>query len=251
MLLSAWGTNPCISPITSMPLWIKISKIPDCYWTSTGLSSIASVVGNPLGADELTSKLDVLPFAKVCVQYEIGAALPSKIPVMAINPCTGVKEEVDVLISYPIKPLVCTSCKSLGHSIAACPVTKRVWVEKRKQPPVEPPPPEQHNIETVGKPDKSLVPEEFSGEQHLEPRDSFRDTTSNTNAVNNVLLPEVDSEQGWTQVKSKKTKTTPGPEESPPLPSSFKNLKAVDEFSKVPKLRTKKQLRSFVSSPLH
>ncbi|KAK1401521.1 hypothetical protein POM88_001126 [Heracleum sosnowskyi] len=137
MLLSAWGTNPCISPITSMPLWIKISKIPDCYWTSTGLSSIASVVGNPLGADELTSKLDVLPFAKVCVQYEIGAALPSKIPVMAINPCTGVKEEVDVLISYPIKPLVCTSCKSLGHSIAACPVTKRVWVEKKKQPPVE------------------------------------------------------------------------------------------------------------------
>ncbi|KAK1356383.1 hypothetical protein POM88_049639 [Heracleum sosnowskyi] len=132
LLISAWGMSPCNSPITSMHLWIKLSKVPDCYWTSIGLSSIASVVGNPLGADELTSKLDVLPFAKVCVQYEIGAPLPSKIHVMAINPCTCNKEEVDVLVSYPIKPLVCTSCKSLGHTIAACPVSKRIWVEKKE-----------------------------------------------------------------------------------------------------------------------
>ncbi|KAK1384236.1 hypothetical protein POM88_021971 [Heracleum sosnowskyi] len=231
-----------------MPLWIKLSKVPDCYWTSIGLSSIASVVGNPLGADELTSKLDVLPFAKVCIQYEIGAPLPRKIPVMAINPCTGNKEEVDVLVSYPIKPLVCMSCKSLGHTIAVCPVSKRIWVEKRKQLAVEPTTSVlQTNTDIIGKTEESIVSEESTHEQLLKSRDS----SLNSNVENTVLHSDVESDQGWPQVRNKKFKATSRLEESPPLPSRFKNLKAVDEFSKFPKSRTKKHLRSFDSSPLH
>lgn len=87
MVVCAWGCSPCKVPITSMPLRLKLSNVHDCYWTNKGLSSLASIVGRPLSADNLTSQLDVLPFAKMCVQYNYGDPLPNSIPVMAIDPC--------------------------------------------------------------------------------------------------------------------------------------------------------------------
>ncbi|KAK1365668.1 hypothetical protein POM88_041229 [Heracleum sosnowskyi] len=55
--------------------------MPDSYWTQDGLSFLASVIGNPLSADDMTSRLEILPFAKICVEYKIVDDLPSKIEV--------------------------------------------------------------------------------------------------------------------------------------------------------------------------
>ncbi|KAK1397098.1 hypothetical protein POM88_006961 [Heracleum sosnowskyi] len=60
MLLKAWGNNNEATKVDTMPLWVKFSKVPDCYWTSEGLSWLGSVIGVPLCADALTSKLDIL-----------------------------------------------------------------------------------------------------------------------------------------------------------------------------------------------
>ena len=67
LIVTAWGHKPGSTTITSMPLWCKFSQVPDCYWTEEGLSRLASVIGEPIGADALTSKMELLPFAKMQV----------------------------------------------------------------------------------------------------------------------------------------------------------------------------------------
>lgn len=128
MVVHAWGTS--VSTIKTMPLWVRFDQVPDSYWTVNCLSRLASVIGPPLCADELTFRLEILPFAKICVQYSVGDDLPSSIPVTVMDPVTGGKSDVVVLVSYPNKPLVCSACKSLGHLVGACPKTTRTWVRK-------------------------------------------------------------------------------------------------------------------------
>lgn len=131
MVMLAWGAG--VGSVESIPLWVKFEKVPDCYWTQEGLSSLASAIGPPLGADELTSKLEVLPFAKMCVQYKVGKDLPNKIEAVTMDPITEEKTTVEVLVSYPMKPLVCSGCHTLGHLVGACPKVTRKWVRKEKQ----------------------------------------------------------------------------------------------------------------------
>ncbi|KAK1369733.1 hypothetical protein POM88_035825 [Heracleum sosnowskyi] len=130
MLVHAWGSK--VGEKNSMPLWVKFENMPDSYWTRDGLSFHASVIGHPLSADDMTSKLEILPFAKLCVEYTIGDDLPTKIEVEVLDPVTEIKHIEEVKVSYPIKPLVCKACKSLGHVIGACPIATRQWVQKDK-----------------------------------------------------------------------------------------------------------------------
>lgn len=116
--------------VQTMPLWVKFEKVPDCYWTQEGISTLASVIGPPICADELTSQLEVLPIAKMCVNYTIGKDLPTKLKVVALDPITEEKTIEEVLLSYANKPLACTACQSLGHLVGACPKVKRQWVRK-------------------------------------------------------------------------------------------------------------------------
>lgn len=125
MLMKAWGRTT--KNVDSNPLWVKLQKIPDCYWTQLGLSWLCSFIGRPLCVDELTSNLDILPFSMMCVNYKIGDELPDKISVEVLDPVTEKKSIAEVLVQYPYKPLVCTGCHSLGHKVGAFPSTKRVW----------------------------------------------------------------------------------------------------------------------------
>ena len=128
LVVHAWGTK--VNSVTTMPLWVRFDGVPDCYWNEQCLSRLASAIGPPLCADELTSKLEVLPFAKMCVNYTIGDVLPTSIPVTVLDPCSGDKKIDKVLVSYRNRPLICTACKSLGHLIGSCPSVTRKWVQK-------------------------------------------------------------------------------------------------------------------------
>ncbi|KAK1369723.1 hypothetical protein POM88_035815 [Heracleum sosnowskyi] len=133
MLVHAWVSK--VGEKSSMPLWVKFENVPDSYWTREGLSYLGSIIGSPLSADELTSKLEIVPFAKLCVDYKIGGELPSKIEVEVLDPVTELKHVEEVKVSYPNKPLVCSSCKSLGHLVGACPSGSRLWVRKDRASP--------------------------------------------------------------------------------------------------------------------
>lgn len=129
MVLKDWGGSVG-EKVSSLPVWFKLSNVPDCYWTSEGLGSIASVIGRPICADARTSQLELLPFARMCVDYKVGDLLPDKIPVLTLD-ARGNKSVVDVAVEYAKKPLVCSGCKELGHLVSACPISTRIWVRKQ------------------------------------------------------------------------------------------------------------------------
>ena len=130
LIIHNWGVNPCVR--SHLPLWVKFEKVPDSYWTREGLSWLASSIGHPIGADANTSRLEVLPFAKMCVDYNIGDPLPTELEVEVLDPYTESLITEKVLVSYPSRPLVCSACKSLGHLVGACPKVTRQWVRKEK-----------------------------------------------------------------------------------------------------------------------
>lgn len=211
MLVSPWGKSSEPGAPASMPIWVKLSNIPDCYWTKEGISRLASVIGKPLFADPLTSKFDALPFAKVCVQYTMGSPLPSSISAVTLDPLSEEKITVEVAVSYPAKLLVCDCCKSLGHSPGACPSVKRVWVQKTPQP--------QPAMDAT---DASVSPPQNpnNSESHVVAK----------NAPNSSC-----PDSPWTEVK-RKGRAPPGLEEgSPTPPNTFKGLRNVDEVEKIQK----------------
>lgn len=132
MLVHVWGSK--IDNVKTNPLWVKFENIPDCYWTKEGLSSLVSVIGPPICADDLTNNVEILPFAKFCVNYTVGKDLPSSIKVHALDPITEETFIEEVLVSYPNKPLICTACCSVGHLVGACPRAVRKWVGKNAAP---------------------------------------------------------------------------------------------------------------------
>lgn len=129
LLVHAWGTSP--GNISHMPLWVRFDRVPDSYWTREGLSCLGSAIGKRLIPDELTKKLEILPFAKLCVDYTIGDALPTKLNVEVLGPNSDKVTIHEVLVSYPTMPTVCHGCRSLGHLSGAYPKTTRIWVAKK------------------------------------------------------------------------------------------------------------------------
>lgn len=222
MLLKAWGRKNKV--VDSIPLWVKFSRIPDCYWTQKGLSWLASTIGRPLCADELTAKVEVLPFAKMCVEYNLGDDLPDKLQVQTLDPVTEELSVAEVLVEYPFKPLVCSGCRALGHKVGACPISKRTWVLKEKQQSLGEEQPksnvvEEPHINFVGEPlGGGLVNEKVvSGVENLEKLVGLSDSTP-------VSKGAMEKVKGCNSVGSTKTN------DSPPPMVTFKNLKNVDEI---------------------
>ncbi|KAK1349808.1 hypothetical protein POM88_054753 [Heracleum sosnowskyi] len=230
LVLSDWGVSVGEQAITTLPIWVKLSNVPDCYWTKEGLSNIASVLGPPICADKLTSKLEILPFARMCVNYKIGDPLPDSIPVIAIGPSGG-KFVEKVLVEYAHKPLICSGCKVLGHPISACSLTKKVWVQKKVQPsfPIM-------NSNGEG----GLNDVKDSPDSTLDNKDS---TNPSTHAVFSTdaspLNPVHDDEGAWQEVVRKRrhspcpgtpAQSSPG-SASPAMPLNFRHV-IIDEVAK-------------------
>lgn len=231
MVVTCWGSKPGKDNITSMPLWIKLTNIPDSYWTEEGLSYLASAVGKPLGADNLTSKLELLPFARMQVLYTLGDTLPTEILASVLDPFTEEKSVVKVAVSYPFRPLFCTGCKSLGHTVGACPSVSRIWVPKTTK---------VSDVTNAKADAKTDVKEAVKGMQD-EPVIERVPVHVDKPIAETKDSP---STEDWTEVKRKKAaKASSESEASPTPPRTFVNLRNVDEIDQQARLTRSQRKR--------
>ena len=141
MLLRKW--TPGIVPETfvfdSVPVWIKLGRIPLELWTDAGLVVVASAIGKPLSVDLATKERCRLSYARICVELNVDSTMPIEITVNLRG------EEFIVPVTYEWKPRKCNLCHSFGHSQSTCP--KKIEIEDNKK-------------EAVGKEDpvKEVVP---------------------------------------------------------------------------------------------
>ncbi|KAI0529431.1 hypothetical protein KFK09_001980 [Dendrobium nobile] len=80
----------------------------------SGISTIASYIGNPLSVDSLTAKRARLTYARVCVAISKESSLPDEIPINIEG------EDIMLKVIYDWKPSRCEGCGSLVHSYGSC-----------------------------------------------------------------------------------------------------------------------------------
>ncbi|GAV70483.1 DUF4283 domain-containing protein, partial [Cephalotus follicularis] len=131
LALRLWERDPSLinSGFTKISVWVKLMNIPMEYWTTQGLSLLASVLGSPLHMDPATEVKHMIRFARVCVEMKADKVFPDVIKVWRMNGDIG-----EVKIEYSWKPPVCEQCKVFDHSTRACPMkppsTREVPVSK-------------------------------------------------------------------------------------------------------------------------
>ena len=121
-ILRAWrpGMDMLNIQLSSIPIWVKFYNIPLEYWTTTSLGYIASVVGNPLHLDTLTENQTKLSFARICIEVGIDCQFPKSVLLDLGN-----GDYSTIRIEYPWIPHCCSNCKSFGHNLAQCPLSKK------------------------------------------------------------------------------------------------------------------------------
>lgn len=109
---------------SSIPVWIKLHRLPLEFWTHVGFSKIGSAIGKPICVDEATANRRRLDYARICVEVEAGDFLPNDI-VISVN-----AESVMVGVEYQWLPPRCDSCKVFGHTCSPKAVPKVNIVEQ-------------------------------------------------------------------------------------------------------------------------
>ncbi|KAE9445459.1 hypothetical protein C3L33_22645, partial [Rhododendron williamsianum] len=88
--------------LTKLPIWIQLYNVPLQYWTAEGLSYLASSVGKPLYADEMTETAKRISYAKICVEVDVNASLPHSVDLLMSS-----GKLVSIAIKYPWRPVKC------------------------------------------------------------------------------------------------------------------------------------------------
>ncbi|KAG5554547.1 hypothetical protein RHGRI_012188 [Rhododendron griersonianum] len=137
MVLKKWEPQMSFveDQLVKIPIWVQFFNVPLEYWTTAGLSYVASAIGRPLYADSVTTKCKRLNNVRVCVEIEVVATLPLSFDLSFDN-----GKEVEIKVKHPWKLLQCLECLVFGHSEAGCPKnhhaqvhtssTNQVWAEK-------------------------------------------------------------------------------------------------------------------------
>ncbi|KAL2230762.1 UNVERIFIED_CONTAM: hypothetical protein Sindi_1670600, partial [Sesamum indicum] len=147
IVLQKWEPGMAMRKLkhTQVPVWIKMPHLPLEFWTTEGLSTVASGVGKPLYPDAITRACTRLDFARVCVMIDVTQKLEKHIIIMTPDEDGG-ETPCKVDIEYEWLPPKCTGCMTLGHSVKECSLTNP---QKQTKPPVKvyvpkanvPPPP--------------------------------------------------------------------------------------------------------------
>jgi len=68
-----------------VPLWIQLPNLPLTCWGLDSLSRIGSTLGNPLFADECTSRQSRISYARLLVENDVTRPLLYKVMVESLD----------------------------------------------------------------------------------------------------------------------------------------------------------------------
>ncbi|KAJ6365124.1 hypothetical protein OIU76_029987 [Salix suchowensis] len=101
--------------MSTLPVWIKLPNLPLSCWSGICLSKIASVIGNPIQCDMLTSSMTRLSYARVLVEIDLRKNLRDYVKV-----CLPNGEVIEQQIIYETLPKFCSHCNVIGHLVETC-----------------------------------------------------------------------------------------------------------------------------------
>ncbi|XP_019256265.1 PREDICTED: uncharacterized protein LOC109234651 [Nicotiana attenuata] len=97
--------------LKTIPIWVKFPNLPLSCWGMKALSKICSGLGTPVYADECTTNIARISYARVLIEMDITRTLPKSIVVQ--DPKGGVFEQK---VQYDWQPEYCTTCLQIGHN---------------------------------------------------------------------------------------------------------------------------------------
>ncbi|CAH9105275.1 unnamed protein product [Cuscuta epithymum] len=100
-----------------VPIWVKLPGLSVTLWNKEEISELASRVGVPIVADQVTLNKTRPNFARVLVEVDL-----SKPPVLQIPMIQPSGKKRTQFVKYEAYPNYCYECKSYGHDPFICKV---------------------------------------------------------------------------------------------------------------------------------
>uniref|UniRef100_M1DNN1 Endonuclease/exonuclease/phosphatase n=1 Tax=Solanum tuberosum TaxID=4113 RepID=M1DNN1_SOLTU len=118
--------------LQTIPIWVKFPNLPLNCWGIQSLSRISSGLGLPLYADECTTKVARISFARVLIELDITKELPLLVRVEDPN-----GKVFDQKVIYEWIPAYCPKCLQVGHKCTTNVQTKPIVQKDKPQVPQE------------------------------------------------------------------------------------------------------------------
>ncbi|CAI9115630.1 OLC1v1016590C1 [Oldenlandia corymbosa var. corymbosa] len=151
-----------------IPVWMQFPKLQLRYWTSRILSRIASLLGNPLEMDEMTTMGNRTGYSRVLAEMKINETMPEEVWFDDEN---GVVQQQKV--KYEWNPVKCLNCKGYGHesTVYRKPQAK-AWKGKRAEGQTDKEIPTEATIMAKGDLDQTEKQQEFTKTENSQKRNN-------------------------------------------------------------------------------
>lgn len=148
-----------------VPVWVAFPNLKISFWSTSGLSKVASAIGQLLFTDCCTAFKEHIAYARMLIEVDVSTKLPDFISVR--DPFGNL---IFQQVHYEWVPYFCTKCKRLGHEHTGCTaiITKTAWIPEATQgskPPMKDP---QVNVDASNVPQQEQVEQGtylFEGQQ--------------------------------------------------------------------------------------
>ncbi|XP_058726142.1 uncharacterized protein LOC131597463 [Vicia villosa] len=132
MIIKEWKANFNMKQdmLRTIPIWIKLPKLPLYLWGERTLDKIGSAIGVPMITDECTTHKLRVTYARILVEVDITRKLLGEI---------ALKDKDGNILLQPIeyewRPKFCDKCHKVGHTCVDG-LKKKIW--KPRQPKITP-----------------------------------------------------------------------------------------------------------------
>lgn len=104
-------------------MWVRYPALPYNCWTSESLSRISSVIGKSICADDCTSRVKRISYARVRFEVDVTQEIRTKIQFEFSDGRVQFQQVI-----YEWLPWFCLKCDKVGHFFELDPIMK--WVPK-------------------------------------------------------------------------------------------------------------------------